>query len=207
MKKSMIIGKRQMVLAVLVVALACAVYLNWKFAGTAQVAAGTSTAASDALGNARYVDASDLGSAISLPVSVSATNAAASPAGSATSASGTSSGESIVQVRTDRDKAHSDAEAVYQSIIDDPNADADAKSKATTDAMQLAQNIQTEGMIESLVKAKGFKDCVAVINNDQVNVIVESSGLLQSETMQIQDIATSQSKQPLANIKISTVNG
>ena len=33
MKKSVIIGKRQIVLAVLVVALGAAVYLNWRFAG------------------------------------------------------------------------------------------------------------------------------------------------------------------------------
>ena len=58
MKKSVIIGKRQIVLAVLVVALGAAVYLNWRFAGAdggLDITAAVSSSQAN-LGDATYVN-------------------------------------------------------------------------------------------------------------------------------------------------------
>ena len=54
-------------------------------------------------------------------------------------------------------------------------------------------------------KAKGFEKTVAVIGDNNVSVIVKSDGLTTAQTLQIQDIITSETKIPLGNIKIVAV--
>ena len=69
----------------------------------------------------------------------------------------------------------------------------------------LAKRIEAQTNIENLLKAKGFSEALAVISDETVTVVVRSEGLLSSETMQIQDIATEQSGISLSGVKIITV--
>ena len=66
----------------------------------------------------------------------------------------------------------------------------------------LGTNIERENNIETLLKAKGFKDAVAIIGEEGISVVVKSEGLTSAQTLQIQDIVTSETSITLANIKI-----
>ena len=68
-----------------------------------------------------------------------------------------------------------------------------------------ALRIEREDNIENLLIAKGFKSAVAVIGDKDINVVVKADGLTTAQTLQIQDIVTSQTEIPLSNIKIVTV--
>ena len=61
---------------------------------------------------------------------------------------------------------------------------------------------EKENNIETLVKAKGFEKCVAVVNDTEVSIVVKTDGLLQSDMLQIQEIAAGETGFELANVKI-----
>ena len=185
MKKGAIIGKRQILLAVLVVALSAAVYLNWQFSqnGGEYDITGALTSTSSYLGDVQYVG---------------------NPGD--TTVSEAQSGESYFkQAREDRAAARQEGLQILKDIIS--NVKSDSHPGCTlADAVQLAKDADTESVIENLVKAKGFTECVAVIKDGKVNVIVQvADHLLSSDMLQIQDIAAAQTGFSLDNIIIIEV--
>ena len=76
------------------------------------------------------------------------------------------------------------------------------KQQAVKIAGEIAKRIERENNIETLLNAKGFNKCVAVMGDDNITVVVSSNGLTTAQTMQIQDVITSQTQIGLANIKI-----
>lgn len=186
MKKSVIIGKRQIVLAVLVVALGAAVYLNWRFAGTdggLDITAAISSSQGN-LGDATYVNNPEVSQD--------------------TPQEGTET-TTIAQSRESRDNARNESLEMLKEIIDDAKSDAESKKAAVESQTQIAADVEKEGLIESLVKAKGFSDCVAILSNNQANIMVQGEGLVESQILQIQDIVVSQTNLPLESIKIHEV--
>ncbi|MFT8889346.1 MAG: SpoIIIAH-like family protein [Ethanoligenens sp.] len=193
---SMIIGKRQIILAALVVALGTAIFLNWKFTGTnggANVAGVFN--ASSALGTSTYVSTSGAGS------TASGAGSTASSAGSVASASGSL----FAQQRLTRTKTRAEAEQALQITLNSTTATAADKQAAQTQISGIANNITNEGYVESLIVSKGFKDCVCFINNGTVSVVVAPKGnqpLSTSDSAQIADIVMQQTKVSADNIHI-----
>ena len=182
MKKGMVINKRQILLAVLVLALAVAVYLNWYFSkndGNFDISGALTASSGSYIGDAQYVN---------------------NPTGSQVSGE-----DYFAKARTGRTAAREEGLKILKEVVDDVKSDSSAVADATQKAVQLAKDAETESAVESLVKAKGFADCVAVISDGQINVIVKTDGLLSSDTVQIQDIAASQTGFALDKIKILEV--
>ena len=65
--------------------------------------------------------------------------------------------------------------------------------------------MEQENNIETLLKAKGFEKVVVVINDTGITVVVKSEGLTSGQTLQIQDIVTTETNIELSNIKIIPV--
>lgn len=174
---SMIIGRKQIILAALVVALGAAIFLNYRFSenGAFQVANTNST-----YGEAKYVDNQS----------------------GVTSGSGT---DYFAQARLERQKAHDEALETLKSAVSGVSATDAQKQQVAAGVTALAQNIKTEGDIENLVMAKGFKNCVAIIGDSDVNIIVQPKGttaLSASDAIQIKDIVMSHTKFTADKIKI-----
>lgn len=173
---SMIIGRKQIILAALVVALGAAIFLNYRFN---QNAVATAATASTNYGDAKYV------------------------ANQSTSAvSGTS--DYFAQARLERQKTHDEALETLQSVVSASGATAAQKAAVASGINQLASNIKAEGDIETLVMAKGFKNCVAVIGDSDVNVIVQpkSGTLSEADAAQIDEIVMEHTKFTADKIKI-----
>ena len=90
---------------------------------------------------------------------------------------------------------------IEETLKNDKLTDEDKKS-ALSKAEEIAGRIESEGNIESLLKAKGFEKTVAIISDTGISVVVESEGLTSAQTLQIQDVVTSETNIPLSNIKI-----
>ncbi|OJU13871.1 MAG: hypothetical protein BGN88_01705 [Clostridiales bacterium 43-6] len=178
MKKSVIFGKRQIVLAMLILALGAAVFLNWKFSGIdGNLDLTGALNSSKYIGDAQYVN---------------------NPSTTVVK----SEDDYFAKTRSDRAKARADALAMLKEVMDDVKADANSKANVSAEATKLAKNVESENAVETLIKAKGFKDCVAIISGENINVVVKTNGLLASESLQIQDIVTTQTKILPKNIKI-----
>lgn len=190
---NMIVGKKQLVLASLVVALGVAVYLNYQFAGedldlvtanaTQELAAEEGE--QENYGDARFVDTKDVEQT------------------QETAVQGDS--EYFSQARLTRTKTRDEAQEALQVMLSDVSLDEAQKDELTAQASAMAQSIETEGKIENLIKAKGFQECMVYCSNEKVDVIVQAPELQEADVVQIRDIVLDQTQVPVENISIVSV--
>ncbi len=88
-----------------------------------------------------------------------------------------------------RQQARDEAIEVLQAVVGSDSALEETKAEALDEISRIALDIEKESNIETLVKAKGFADCVAVLGDDSVSVIVrQDEELLQNQIAQIKEI-------------------
>lgn len=162
-------GKKQLVLASLVLALGAAVYLNWQFAGTNRLPVGDSSSESSQLGAAQLVN----------NAYVETVNDDMDQEGSAES----TSGDALSQARVNRQNSRDEAIELLNGVLEDVESDSAAKQQAVEQASAIAQNILEESNVESLLEAKGYTDCVAYVTSEECSVVV--SGTLEDTDMLI----------------------
>lgn len=199
----MTMGKRQLVLAALVVALGAAVYLNYAFSGgNAQLPATQAVASggSRELGQTLMVN----GSAVSGKKTASAapTGKNASSAAKNTSAKTAETDDYFSQARLNRQKAQDEAKETMAKVLQDTKANTTAQKDAVAKAAAITQNLLKQADIETLVKAKGYKDCVVTLNNNQCSVIVKTKTNSQDDAVVIQDIVAGQTGLSFDKIRI-----
>lgn len=176
MKKGKVFGKNQIAVTAMVLALAAAIWLNMKFTPTS----------SKYLGEAAYVNA---GSSDSVQTSASAKEDA----------------DYFETVKKDRAKARTEAQEFITETLKNKSLTEEDKKSALKKTEEIAKRIETESNIETILKAKGFKQAIAVISDSGINIIVKSEGLTSVQTLQIQDVITSETNIKLSGIKIIPV--
>lgn len=202
-------GKRQIIMAGLVVALGAAVYLNWQFSGNTEMLspANTTAQAGKELGQAQYVNSS---SDSTIPDSntenVNENNSLTSESSDDKKSDlSTNKEEYFAQAQTDRQKAQDEISDLAQQILESAEENDAAKTEAVAHAAQLAKNIEQQSNIESLIKAKGFADCIAFIQNNECSVVVSDDDLTDEDAVIIKDIVSGQSGVEFDKIKITAV--
>ena len=189
----MTMGKRQLVLAALIVALGAAVYLNWQFSGNNQLLATnavTSTSGRE-LGEAQLVDGSAVSGAPKKSVS-----------GSSAVQTNASAETYFSEARLSRQKARDQSVELLEKTLADVKSNDSAKKEAVTEAATIAQNTLRESNIENLIKAKGFSDCVAFLQNSECSVVVRIKDSSQNNAIVIKDIVAGQADVAYDKIKI-----
>lgn len=180
------IGKREIVLAALVLGLGAAVYLNWQYADIGRDLAASNTDTSQSAenkgknyGDAKYVE------------------------GKVDDAS--EEEVYFAEAKLNRTKSRDEAVAALKDALENTNLSAEQKADLAEKAAAFAKSIEVEGKIENLIKAKGFKDCMVYYDNDRVDVVVKTSGLLDNETAQIWDIIAKETNISAENVSIIEV--
>lgn len=178
MKKGKVFGKGQLTVAVMLVALGAAIWLNAKYLPSD----------TKYLGEASYVD-----------------NTSSPEVVQTAAKSETKNDDYFVTAKQEREKARKEAcETIEETIKDEKLTDADKKS-ALAKIEEIGERMEKESNIETLLKAKNFEKALAVITDTGITVVVKSEGLTSAQTMQIQDIITEQTTITLENIKIIPV--
>ncbi|MBE6599634.1 MAG: SpoIIIAH-like family protein [Ruminococcaceae bacterium] len=171
------IGKRNLIIALAVVLVGAAVWINWA------VIANTSGG-----GYGGYNESNGMDNSYT---------------GSGEVNGGTETTDWYTSAQVSRNQARDEALEVLQSVVDDEAASAEAKAAAYTDMTKLAKNMENETNIETLVVAKGFEKCVAVVNEDDASIIVSWDGeLTPAQLSQINEIVYVQSGIEPVNVKI-----
>ena len=176
---NMIIGKKQIILAGLVLILGIAIYLQVMFSQDGRDL--TATGALEDLtnyGEPQFVSSAAVGDSAS-------------------------SDEYFAQARIDKTKSRDEAVETLQTLLSAGDLTEDELAMATQDAVSLSKYIDSEGEIENLIKATGFEDCLVYLDGTSANIIVKSPGLAPSEAAQIKDILLS--KVEVANENITIV--
>ena len=190
-------GKRQIILAALVLALGSAVYLNWRFSSPNDFIAETSTTSTKELGQAQFVNNTVENAQVE-------TNEEKNENTENNEGDGTVEKNSAYFEKTkfERQKAREEAIKNIKDIIEDEKSSEETKKEAVKQAALIAQKIEEEANIVALVKAKGFEQCLAFIQNDECTIVVGGQPLTELLATQIKDIACSQGKIAVDKIKI-----
>lgn len=201
----MTMGKRQLVLAALVVALGAAVYLNWQFSGNNQLPVTDAAAdvSNRTLGEAQLVE----GSAVSGAAKPSATSSPASSVSSAPSAAKENTGAATYfsEANLSRRKARDEATELALKVLKDAESNDAAKKEAAAKAGEITENMVKESNIENLIKAKGFSDCLVFLQNSECSVVVKTKDSSPNNAVMIKDIVAGQSGVAYDKIKIVEV--
>lgn len=177
----MVIKKRQLLLATLIVALGAAVFVNWYYtkpdieaAGNTAATSGVSDEAQEGanLGDARYVISSDV------TLEDEAAQAQAS--------------EYFASAKLRRQTAHDEAAEALNDIIKDGSSNTEAVKSATAALKELSDCMTLESDIENLISAKVGCENLVILNKGNAEIIVENGSLDDVTVVQIKEIAVKQ---------------
>ena len=179
------IGKKQVLLAALVVALGLAVYLNYSFAGDHPLTGATGdrlTAATTVknLGDSKYVSAT-------------------------TAKPSADKADYFATARKNRETSREEEIELLQDLLADKTLSEEARQQTMEKLESVTDAIGRENQIESLLLAKGFEDSVVYLSGDEVSVVVKAAELSQEQTCRILDIVLAQSDAQADKVNISNV--
>lgn len=187
-------GKRQVVLAALVLALGAAVYLNWQFSDNNDLLATNVVQSTKELGEAKYVNTA---------AKSSSQDKTDEKSDSDVQTISEKANEYFAKATASRQKARDEASDMIKEILNDVKSSDEVKAEAVKKAAETAQIIQQETNIENLVKSKGFSDCIAFIQNGECSIVVSADGLDSNSAITIKDIVSGQSGISFDKIKIT----
>lgn len=183
-------GKKQLVLASLVLALGAAVYLNWQFAGTNTLPVEDTSSETSQLGAAQLVNNAYVETVTDDLQSFTETAAQE---------------DALAQARVDRQSSRDEALELLDNVLESVDSDSAAKQQAVEEASAIAQNILEESNVESLLQAKGYSQCVAYITEEECSVVMAGS-VEEADTLIVQEIVMEQTGLSADKIKIIGTN-
>ena len=188
---NLLIKRRQLIMATLVVALGSAVFVNWYFTNSDNKTVEESETGSEyvqSIGEAKYVNSDN-----------------AKTEGTTQNATATASKNTdyFTTVKLKRTKAHDEALADMKALLKEAGEDSKGAEEIGKTIDALSKTIKLEADIEALISAKLKCQCVVMINNDNAEVVVTKGNLNDASILQIMDAVLNNTDVKAENIKIS----
>lgn len=185
------VWKRNVVVAVIMLFVCAAVYLNWSY--SQEVDEGTEPAGGKLLGEAALVaSTSDDPLLENTAEETDQTTQEQTQTGYFSTA------------RLNRQQARDSALSLLQEAAADETADQTMRDEANATIQTMAANTLSEAQIENLVTAKGYEDCVCFIGESSVSLVVAAveGGLTDTDTARITEIVKEETGLSASQIKI-----
>ena len=170
-----LIGKKQIIIAGLAVALGLAVFLNWYYSDGARL----------------------------FPDGASGSGGQQQSDGAAQYVNGLSDEEYFASVRMNRDSARGEALEELQAVLAQAVEDSDAAAATAKAIEQMSSEVKMESDIESIVSGRIGADCVAVIGENSVEVVVSKAALNDGNVLAISDVVAQVCGGQYENIRVS----
>ncbi|MEG0750836.1 MAG: SpoIIIAH-like family protein [Oscillospiraceae bacterium] len=197
--------KKQVTVFTLMLALALAVYLNWRFAKTENDSLLVTQTLS---GKTQTEDAAATGAEpeLSSPTEGESAIDTEKYYGEALFVSTDESAASdyFAKSRTMRSQTRDEALDTLQKSLQKTDLTEAQKNELTAQLLGESKAIAIEGTLESLIKAKGFRECVAFASGERVKIIVQSGadGLSAAQVSQIKEIVLSECTVKAQNVSV-----
>lgn len=180
------VGKRQLILASMILALGAAVYLNWTLSdGIPLKTTETGSVSSDALGE-------KLANAGLVSTVEANASAGGEETGTAEEDASVEAAKTLSEARVARQQSRDKAIEMLEEILEAADSSEEAKKEAISQAAEIAQNILKETNIENLLKAKGCNDCMIYLENGQCTVVVGNDFNEAEDLVIVRDIVSGQ---------------
>ncbi|MEE1056874.1 MAG: SpoIIIAH-like family protein [Acutalibacteraceae bacterium] len=198
-------GKKQLILAGLVLTLGAAVYLNWQFSSNTDLLSGADVVSvSKELGEAEFVNTSSDKKA-GESATEKTTQSEKSTNSEKTTTAEKGSDEYFAQAKVDRQQTQDKIAEMTQDVLESSEESESAKTEAVAKAAELATIMEQQTNVESLIKSKGFEECMVFIQNGECSVVVKDSDLTSDDAMIIKDVVVGQTGISSDKVKITAV--
>lgn len=208
----MVLKKKEIIAASLVVLIGVAGYLNWSYQDTIKVRDGESyIETGKKLGEAQYVNAvdekeektEDSEEANSENAEENTENKEDDKTENETETA--SSENYFEQARLNKENSRSKSLEILNQTAENDSFDAEIRQKAGDKILAVANNVQKESEIESIAQSKGYSEICVYVDDSEANVMVRKNGFNDEDAVKLTAIVTEQLKISAQNVKIVEV--
>lgn len=202
----MILKRKEIIAAALVVMIGVAGYLNWSYQDTIRVTDGEAySETGKKLGEAQYVsttkndedaDKSDGKDDKKDGKKAEKKNNQTDDQTKSTSA------DYFTEARLEKESSRSKSLEILNQTAANESFDADIRQKAQNQILKMAEDVEKESMIEKVAQAKGYQEVAVYIDGDSVKLIVKKDSLNEQDVAKLKDIIVEQTGISPQNIKI-----
>lgn len=177
----LVLKKKELVAAALVVLIGVAGYLNWSYQDTVRVTDGDEyIETGKKLGEAQYVSSEAEGIEDDADFSQES------------EATASVSDDYFAQAKIERDNARSKALEILQQTAQNESFDDQTRKNAQQRILDMASDTEKEAVIENIAGAKGYEEISVYIDGESVDVIVKKSGFGEKDVVVIKQIISEQ---------------
>lgn len=193
----MVLKKKEIIAASLVLLIGMAGYLNWSYQDTVSVTDGESyIETGKRLGEAQYVSSTD--------ENVEEENSeetAAQPE----QENNNNASANLEQIRLDRESARSKSLEILKETAENESFDEQTRQKAGDKIIETAKNVEGENTVESVAQSKGYSDLCVLYEDGAATIMVKKSDFSDADVVKLTEIGTSSLGISANNIKIVEV--
>ena len=201
----MVLKKKEIIAASLVVLIGVAGYLNWSYQDTIRVQDGESyVETGKKLGEAQYVSSDTVAEETSTD-NAEQNNGEQAEETAVTEETASDSGNYFEQAKMNKETSRSKSLEILNQTAENESFDADIRKKAGDKILEEANNVQKESEIESIAQSKGYSEICVYVDGSEANIMVRKDGFSDEDVVKLTSIATEQLKISAQNIKIVEV--
>lgn len=191
----MVLKRKEIIAAALVVMIGVAGYLNWSYQDTVRVTDGDIyQETAKRLGEAQYVNG--------VTEDVEDTDGKNEEKEEPKKETSAKAGDSFASAKLEKESARSKSLEILNQSAANESFDDETRKKAQERILKMAENVEKEATIENIAKAKGFSDIAVYIDSQTVDIIVKKADLSENDIVKLKEIATDQLKIGAENVKI-----
>lgn len=211
----MVLKKKEIIAAALVVLIGTAGYLNWSYQDAIHVTDGDSyIETGKRLGEAQYVSSTE-------EIEETDTNEdtdkeesseTAEENSETSSDSGTTAVETVSdnsgyfeQAKLDKEAARAQSLEILNQTAENESFDEEIRKKAGEQIINTASNVEKETQIESLAQSKGYSEICVYVDESGANVTVRKDNFSEEDVTRLTDIVTEQLSISAKDVKIIEV--
>lgn len=202
----MVLKKKEIIAASLVVMIGVAGYLNWSYQDTLRVADNDIYAeTSKKLGEAQYVNSSSVDQSEtenSIQPTPETKNSEQTLSEPATDVNGY-----FEQAKLDRETSRSQSLEILNATASNEAFDSDTRKEAQERILKISENVEKETSVENIAKAKGYANICVYVEDSMVTITVQKDGFSQDDAVRLSQIATEQLKISANNVKVVEFTG
>ena len=196
----MVLKKKEIIAAALVVLIGVAGYLNWSYQDTIQVTdSEIYQETGKRLGEAQYVSTTkeDVEEE-----DKTEENAKSSSEDVETNAD---TKDQFASAKIEKENARSKSLEILNQTAANESFDEETRKQAQDRILQMAENVEKEATVENIAKAKGYSEIAVYIDGSAVDMIVKKDDLSEEDIVKLKDIAAEQLGIGAKDIKIVQV--
>ena len=219
----MILKKKEIIAASLVVLIGVAGYLNWSYQDTIKVRDGESyVETGKKLGEAQYVSSNE-------EVEEASPDEQTQDGGTETTAAENGDGEEngggnaegtqaeetsggaeagadyFDRAKLDREESRSKSLEILNQTAQNESFDEEIRKKAGDKILAVADNVQKESEIEGIAQSKGYSEICVYVDSGDANVVVRKDGFNNDDVVKLTELVTDHLKISAQNVKIVEV--